>query len=211
MRVSPQLPNGNCDEVANTQPPPVTPLHCSIGNSQTPSLTNTATCFSRNCLQSFLAFLRCHVLEALVELHALDLFHVVALMADLPRRDGKRRAVVVVQPLGFQVRLERLGGFLGMVARHVREQVVRHVRAADVVVHPVERAVRAVNGAQRAPHPRPLVLPKVGQVGGRVLQPRVQHQPKVAPQVARPVHHRHLEVPELLPRQVQPHQRRHAP
>ena len=48
--------------------------------------------------------------------------------------------VVVVQPQGLEVGLEMLRSLYRVVARQVREEVVADVRAADVVVHPVEEA-----------------------------------------------------------------------
>ena len=116
-------------------------------------------------------------------LDAVHRFHVVALVGHPPRGQGERSRVVVVESFWFEVGLEGCGGLLGVVARHIREQVVRHVGAPDVVVHPVKRAVRAVDGAQSAAHPGPLVFAEVRQVGRGVLQPSVQHQPRVGPHV----------------------------
>ena len=137
-------------------------------------------------------------------LHALDVLDVVALVRDAPRRDRPRRGIVVVQALGLQVCLERRRRLHRVVARQVGEEVVGHVGGSDVVVHPVEDAVRAVDGAQPAAHPGPLVLAEVRQVRGRVLQPGVQDQPEVAPEVGRPVGPVHAAVAEDFAGLVQP-------
>ena len=94
--------------------------------------------------------------------------------------------------------------FYSMVAREVREEVVADVRAADVVVHPVEEAeqlrIRAVDRAQSASHPGPLVVPEVRDLRRRVLEPRVQHQPEVDPEVGAPVEAGHGDEAELVRR-----------
>ena len=70
---------------------------------------------------------------------------------------------------------------VGLVERHLVEDVVRHVGAPDLVVEEVEYAVRKIDGRQRPPHTRPLVgaVQRHGRIG--VLQPRVGDEPRLVP------------------------------
>merc|ERR1711871_1102335 len=82
--------------------------------------------------------------------------------------------------------------------------MVADVRAADVVVHPVEEAeefrVGPVDGAQGASHPGPLVVAEVRDFRRRVLEPGVEDQPKIDPEVGAPVEAGHWYYPKLVRR-----------
>mmetsp|Transcript_33704 Transcript_33704/g.100063 ORF Transcript_33704/g.100063 Transcript_33704/m.100063 type:complete len:213 (+) Transcript_33704:636-1274(+) len=60
-----------------------------------------------------------------------------------------------------------------------------------MVMHPVEDAVGPVDRAQRALHPRPVLVAVVRHGGVRVLQPGVEHEPEVHPEVGQEVVHQH--------------------
>lgn len=76
--------------------------------------------------------------------------------------------------------LEAGGGFLSMVERHLREQMVGNVGVDDTVKHVVqELAERAVDGAEGSTLEVPDVLAVVGQLGVGVLEEGDENQPKV--------------------------------
>ena len=62
--------------------------------------------------------------------------------------------------------------FLGVVAGKLREQVMKHVRGADVMMQGVDAVVRSIDGAKSAPLPRPIRSAVVRYGGVGVLQPR---------------------------------------
>ncbi|ETV65072.1 hypothetical protein H257_18121 [Aphanomyces astaci] len=140
--------------------------------------------------------LEADVIDALTQLFVVDLALVkdnVACVFDefavgerppQRKRDGGGVLQVVVAKEGH----DRLGGFGGVVERHLRKDVVRHVGVGDVVDSTVDpRPKRAVHGAQRSAQPVPFVAAEVRHVRVRVLEIRNEHQVRVAHHVRREV------------------------
>ena len=95
--------------------------------------------------------------------------HIAAGRVVLPQ--GGPDIAVVPVVVGAQNRPDGLSGLLSMVVRHLREEVVCHMRVGDVMVQVVQnRAVVAVNGGERTTQPVPLRISVVGEFGVRVLQ-----------------------------------------
>ena len=84
---------------------------------------------------------------------------------------GSPDIAVVPAVVGTQNWPNGLSCLLSMVVRHLREEVVCHMRVGDVVVQVVEnKAVVAVNGGERTTQPVPLRISVVGEFWMRVLQ-----------------------------------------
>ena len=95
--------------------------------------------------------------------------HIAAGRVVLPQ--GGPDIAVVPVVVGAQNRPDGLSGLLSMVVRHLREEVVCHMRVGDVMVQVVQnRAVVTVDGGKRTTQPVPLCISVVGEFGVRVLQ-----------------------------------------
>merc|ERR1739838_490961 len=116
-------------------------------------------------------------------LYSLNTLHVMACLGDPPHCQVPGRRIIVVQAHWLQVCLERSGGLVCSVERHLMEQVVGYVGGPDLVMEEVKYAIWTVNGGEGTSHPCPLISTIVWYGWIIVLKPCVEHKPRIGEHV----------------------------